>query len=41
MMAQLDQVAQRGRSLLSALPTNRAYFEALHGDAQRLLEGQA
>jgi hypothetical protein len=41
MMAQLDQVAQRGRSLLSALPTNRAYFDGLHGDAQRMLEGQA
>jgi len=41
MIAQLDQVAQRGRSLLAALPTNRAYLDALNGDARRLLEGRA
>jgi hypothetical protein len=33
MTAQLDQVAQRTRSLLSALPTNRAYFDAMKPDA--------
>jgi hypothetical protein len=40
MKAQLDQVAQRSRSLLAALPTNRAYLDALKG-AGRAIEGGA
>jgi hypothetical protein len=41
MKAQLEQVAQRTRSLLAALPTNRAYLDALRGDAGRAVEGGA
>ena len=41
LMSQLDQVAQRARTLVAALPTNRAYLEALRMDAARELEGQA
>jgi hypothetical protein len=41
MKAQLDQVAQRSRSLLAALPTNRAYLDALKGDAGRAIKGGA
>jgi hypothetical protein len=40
MLDQLDQVAQRCRSLLAALPTNRAYIDALKG-AGRAIEGGA
>jgi hypothetical protein len=40
MKAQLDQVAQRSRSMLAALPTNRAYLDALKG-AGRAIEGGA
>ncbi|GAA3902663.1 tryptophan 7-halogenase [Sphingomonas limnosediminicola] len=41
MTAQLDQVAQRTRSLLSALPTNRAYLDATKVASQRTVEEQA
>ena len=35
LMMQIDQVAQRTRTLLSSLPTNRAYFDVLRAEAQR------
>jgi hypothetical protein len=41
MKAQLDQMMQRSRSLLAALPTNRAYLDALKGDAGRAIKGGA
>jgi hypothetical protein len=40
-MGQLDQVAQRSRSLLAALPTNRAYFDGLSASSARALEDHA
>ena len=41
LIAQLQSVAQRRRSLLAALPTNRAYFDAMAEEASRALEEQA
>lgn len=39
-LGQLDQVAHRSRSLLSALPTNRAYLDSLNAAAEHALEDQ-
>jgi hypothetical protein len=41
LIAQLQETAQRRRSLLAALPTNRAYFDAMAAEASRTLENQA
>ena len=40
-LAQTEQLAQRSRSLLAALPTNRAYFDALAADVPTTLEDRA
>ena len=40
LLGQLDQVTQRSRSLLSALPTNRAYLDGLRTAAEHVLEDQ-
>jgi tryptophan halogenase len=41
LMTQLDQIAQRGRTLLASLPTNRAYCDGMRADSCRVHGNEA
>jgi hypothetical protein len=41
LMLQIEQLAQRSRSLVAALPSNRAYFSAHAADTAQILEDRA